>query len=166
MGVRETADEQEGGHEMALCGYGGEITAHISSRRAEVSCPFSHGVWSVTLGVASVNLCATLWAQSLLQDLRIADWHMMHVNNLWETQGGNAGGCSSTAMLSVSVYIRSCGDHQVRCACHPSKSKCSNCFVATLQAEIDQSLSLALTVCKWIRLNSHHALWPFKHKKS
>lgn len=91
MGVRETADEHEGGHKMALCGYGGEIIAHTSSWRAEVNCPFSQGVWSVTLGVASVtpgsNLCTTLWAQSLLQDLRVADWHMMHVNNLW----GNAG---------------------------------------------------------------------------
>lgn len=44
MGVRETADEQEGGHKMALCGYGGEIIAHTSSWRAEVNCPFSQGV--------------------------------------------------------------------------------------------------------------------------
>lgn len=112
------------------------------------------------------NLCATLWAQSLLQDLRIADGHMMHVNHLWETRGASAGGCLSAAMLGVSVYIRRCGDHQMCCTCHSSKSKCGNYFVVTLQAEIDRSLSPALTGCKWIRFKPNHTLWPFAHKKT
>lgn len=34
-------------------------------------------------------------------------------------------------------------------ACRPSKPKCSNCFVGTLETEIDQSSSPPLTACKW-----------------
>lgn len=88
-------------------------------------------------------------------------WHTMRVNNLWETWGVEAVGCSSAAVLSVSVYIWGGGNRQLRRACRPSKPKCSNCFVGTLETEIDQSLSPRLTACKWTRYD--HALWPFNY---
>lgn len=49
-----------------------------------------------------------------------------------------APGCLSIAVLNVSVSKWSSGNHQVCCACCPSKPKSSNCFIVTLQTEIDQ----------------------------
>lgn len=134
------------------CGYGREIIAHTSYGRAYLNCPLSLGLGSIG-GSQCQPLHNSLRSKSASASQN-SWWQMVHVNNLWETWGGwvsRAVGCLTTDMLSVCVYIWSSGNHQMCCACCPSKPKSSNCFVVRLKTEIDQSLSSSLTVCKWIQ---------------
>ena len=144
IGMREIADEQ-----------GGDIKEHrvVTVGKLLLTPPLGELDWIVLSArgwgvkrhagccVASVapgtDLCATVWAQSLLQDLRIADGTRCMLIICGKHGEAKQRGCLSTAMLSVSVYIWSSGNHQVRRACRPSKPKCGNCFVVTLGTEID-----------------------------
>ena len=52
----------------------------------------------------------------------------MRVNNLWETWGVEAVGCSSAAFLSVSVYIWGGGNRQLRRRMPPFKAEMQQLF--------------------------------------